>query len=178
MCPWGRTHIRQGKHPNCSESSLIGTSAKFWFWLSQGIRSKGSISFLQMPNKDSNYSGCGHMVVKMLVLSLSGSYDIGVLYKLFTNLIFSFRECSGSVVECLTLDRGVTGSSGVVSLSRHINPCLVLVQLRKSCPEISEKLLRDVKNQTKQNNLGRFWAHVVKMLVLSLAGSLWYWCSL
>ena len=49
------------------------------------------------------------------------------------------REGSGSVVECLTGDRGATGSSltGITALcpwARHINPSLVLVQPRKTIP--------------------------------------------
>ena len=45
-------------------------------------------------------------------------------------------ERDGSVVECLTRDRRAAGSSltGVVSLSKNINPSLVLVQLRKTHP--------------------------------------------
>ena len=50
-------------------------------------------------------------------------------------------ERSGSVVECLTQDRGTAGSSltGVTALwslskTRHIYPSLVLVQPRKTCP--------------------------------------------
>ena len=55
------------------------------------------------------------------------------------------REHSGSVVECLTRDRGAAGSSltGVTvlcPLAGHIYPCLVLVQPRKTRPNISEKL--------------------------------------
>ena len=51
------------------------------------------------------------------------------------------------LVECLSRDRGVAGSNliGVVGLcplkARHINPCLVLVQPRKTRPGITEKLL-------------------------------------
>ena len=41
----------------------------------------------------------------------------------------------------------------VVSLSKKINPSLVLVQARKTCPFITERLLmgRKESNQTKQN---------------------------
>ena len=47
------------------------------------------------------------------------------------------RECSGSVVECLTRDPEATGSSlaGVTVLS------LVLVQPRKTGPCLTERLL-------------------------------------
>ena len=53
---------------------------------------------------------------------------------------------SGSVVECLTRDLGAAGSSltSVTVLcpwARHIYPCLVLVQPRKTRPDITEKLL-------------------------------------
>ena len=53
------------------------------------------------------------------------------------------RECSGSEVECLTQDLGVaglslTGDNALCPGARHINLCLVLVQLRKTCPDITE----------------------------------------
>ena len=43
----------------------------------------------------------------------------------------------------------------VVSLSKNINPSLVLVQPRKTCPFITERLLmgRKESNQTKQKEL-------------------------
>ena len=55
-------------------------------------------------------------------------------------------EHSGSVVECLTRDRGaaglsLTGVTVVWPLARHIYPCLVLVQPRKTRPDITERLL-------------------------------------
>ena len=66
------------------------------------------------------------------------------------------RERSGSVVECLTRDRGAAGSNltsvtALCPLTRHINPSLVLVQPRKTCPYITERLLMGCKesNQTK-----------------------------
>ena len=67
-----------------------------------------------------------------------------------------FWESSGSVVESLTRDRGAAGLShtGVteLSLSKNINPSLVLVQPRKTPPFITERLLMGCKesNQTKQ----------------------------
>ena len=67
------------------------------------------------------------------------------------------RERSGSVVECLTRDRGAAGSSlnGITALclrARHINPSLVLAQPRKTCPFITERLLMGCKesNQNKK----------------------------
>ena len=53
------------------------------------------------------------------------------------------REHNGLVVECLTRDRGGTGSSLTVLCScvKHICPCLVLVKPRKIYPDIIEKLL-------------------------------------
>ena len=66
---------------------------------------------------------------------------------------FVHRECSGSVVECLTSDRGFEPHRRhcVVSLSKNINPSLVLVQPRKTRPFITERLLmgRKESNQTK-----------------------------
>ena len=61
------------------------------------------------------------------------------------------RERSGSVVECLTRDRGVAWRHCVVSLSKNINPCLVLVRSRNTRPYLTERLLmgRKESNQTK-----------------------------
>ena len=78
---------------------------------------------------------------------LWSNYLAGIQLLPFTNRVRnSVREHSGSVVECLTRDRGVAGLSltcvTVLCLrARHINPCLVLVQPRKTCPDITEKLL-------------------------------------
>ena len=64
-------------------------------------------------------------------------------------------ERSGSVVECLTRDvRGRVGEPHrrhcVVSLSKNINPRLVLVQPRKTRPFITERLLMGRKESNKQ----------------------------
>ena len=67
------------------------------------------------------------------------------------------RERSGSVVECLTQDRGAVGSSltALWSLSKiHLsNSSLVLVQPRKTRPCLTERLLmgRKEPNQTKSH---------------------------
>ena len=65
------------------------------------------------------------------------------------------RAHSGSVVRCLTRDRGVAGSSQTASLccgpwARHIYPSLALVQHRKTHPCLTERFWWDVKNQIKQ----------------------------
>ena len=62
---------------------------------------------------------------------------------------------SGSVVEYLTRDRRAAGSSLtgiVVSLSKNINPSLVLVQPRKTRPFIAERLLMGRKEVNQTNN--------------------------
>ena len=41
----------------------------------------------------------------------------------------------------------------VVSLSKNINPSLVLVQPRKTCPFITEKLLMGRKEQNKHRDI-------------------------
>ena len=67
------------------------------------------------------------------------------------------RERSGSVEECLTRDRGHRFEPYwrhcVVSLSKNINPSLVLVQPWKACPFIAERFLmgRKESNQTNKN---------------------------
>ena len=55
----------------------------------------------------------------------------------------------GSVVECLTPDRGIagsilTGGTALCPWARHSIPCLVL-----TCPDITEKLLT-AKKKSKQ----------------------------
>ena len=69
----------------------------------------------------------------------------------------SIEERSGSVVERV-LDSRPRGwgfepqrHHCIVSLSKNINPSLVLVQPRKTCPFITERLLmgRKESNQTK-----------------------------
>ena len=72
-------------------------------------------------------------------------------------LLISSQECSSSVVECLTQERGDVGSSltGVNSLcpwARHINPSLILIQPRKTRPFITEGLLMGCKESNKQTN--------------------------
>ena len=77
------------------------------------------------------------------------------VYAFALTLPVYYRERSGSVVERLTRDRRAAGSSltghCVVSLSKNINPSLVLVQPRKTRPFITERLLMGRKNQIKQN---------------------------
>ena len=71
---------------------------------------------------------------------------------------FMCRVRSGSVVECLTRDRGDVGSSltdvtAVCPWARHINPSIVLVHPRKTRPYITERLLmgRKESNQTNKS---------------------------
>ena len=66
------------------------------------------------------------------------------------------KERSGSVVECLTRDRGTAGWASLASLgcgpwARHIYPSLELVQLRKSCPCLTERLLMGCKKSNQTN---------------------------
>ena len=93
-------------------------------------------------------------------------------------------ERSGSVVQCLTRDRGAAGSSltGVLALcpwARHIHPSLVLVQPRKTCPYITERLLmgRIESNQTnKQTNIkNKFGSSQHDMIGWLLSGVMVLW---
>ena len=88
-----------------------------------------------------------------------GRHFICMLMDSCVNLFF-IRECSGSLVECLTQDRGTAGWSltSVTPLcpwARHINPSLVLVQPRKTHPCLTERLLmgRKESNQTNKQKL-------------------------
>ena len=82
-----------------------------------------------------------------------GTYRIGVNP-------FRPMDHSGSVVGRLTRDRGPRVRASLASLAlcpwaRQINPSLVLVQPRKTCPHATERLLmgRKESNQTKSNDL-------------------------
>ena len=83
---------------------------------------------------------------------------------------YRFRERSGSVVECLTRDRGPWVRASPASLrcgpwARHIYPSLVLAQLRKTRPCLTERLLmgRKESNQTNKYSIYRL-SHAVTNL--------------
>ena len=69
------------------------------------------------------------------------------LRQYYAVLHVGLREGSGSVVECWTRDRGFEPHwrHCIVSLSKNINPSLVLVQPRKTRPFITERLLMGCK---------------------------------
>ena len=77
-------------------------------------------------------------------------------------VIFSRKgERSGSLVDCLARDRGAAGLEPqrhhcVLSLSKNINPSLVLVQPRRTRPFITERLLigRKESNKKKKSTNG------------------------
>ena len=91
------------------------------------------------------------------------------------------RERSGSVVECLTRDRRAAGLSPqrrhcVVSLSKNINPSLILVQPRKTRPFITERLLmgRKESNQTnKQISITSMQKELIDTQFLGAAQSMY-----
>ena len=93
----------------------------------------------------------GHSAILSTFIKLPISIKTFVLsiYKwlLKTDFTVFLRERSGSVVECLTRDRGFEPywHYCVVSLSKKINPSLVLVQPRKTRPLIIERLLMGCK---------------------------------
>ena len=70
------------------------------------------------------------------------------------------------MVECLTQDRGFEPYQRhcVVSLSKNINPSLVLVQPRKTRPFITERLLMGVKNKTNKSKYRTSPSKVKKLL--------------
>ena len=65
----------------------------------------------------------------------------------------AFQERSGRVLDWRPRDRGFEPHQGhcLVSLSKNINPSLVMVQPRKTRPFITERLMMGHKesNQTK-----------------------------
>ena len=94
-------------------------------------------------------------------------------------------ERSGSVVEWLTWDQGAVGSSltGVTELcpwARHINPSLVLVQLRKTRPFITERLLMVHKESNKKKKSCFWWMKISIKNTVSSDHNIfsWYWTSI
>ena len=63
------------------------------------------------------------------------------------------------MVECLTRDRGFEPNRRhyVVSLSKNINPSLVLVQPRKTCLFITERLLMGCKESNHTKTTTKVW---------------------
>ena len=108
-------------------------------------------------NKIKDYS----LEAFMLLLSSADFFQNYFFFKKFTqehyNLVSNgtWVRSGSSVVECLTRDRGAAGSSlnGVIalSLSKNINPSLVLVQSRKTRSFITERLLMGRRESNKQS---------------------------
>ena len=89
----------------------------------------------------------------LLLSAISSSCPSGVLPEIQEYLMRS------TVVECLTQTEGPRVQASPASLrcgpwARHIYPSLVLVQPRKTCPYITERLLMG-HNQNKQEYLVR-----------------------
>ena len=117
----------------------IGRWNTFWFWL-----------FIHGPSLRSN------TIILNTKLGLSAPQER--FLSCATNISFEQLELeihsgerSGSVVECLTQDRGAAGTSlHCGPWARHIYPSLVLVQLRKTRPCLTERLLMGRK-ESNQN---------------------------
>ena len=124
-------------------------------------------------------------------------FTLNVIHKIsdyrFYMISLKYGYCLLIWNECITCSRGAQWLSGrvldsrpkgrgfephrrhcVVSLSKNINPSIVLVQPRKTRPFITERLLmgRKESNQTNKqtNNLfrGNFLKHILKLLKLTL----------
>ena len=83
--------------------------------------------------------------------SLLLSEMVAKLQKIQNHYTNKYRKPSGSVVECLTRDRGASpGVTTSCPRARHINPSLVLVQPRKSHPYITERLFTGRKESNQK----------------------------
>ena len=100
--------------------------------------------------------GAAMQLICMLITILFSSQSSHLILYIANDSMVEFREPSGSVVECLTEGPRVWASRGSLHCgpwARHINPSLVLVQPRKTCPYITKRLLmgRKESNQTNKN---------------------------
>ena len=107
---------------------------------------------------DSNQSKCKKNAVCNRKSKNLFHHPLIIIMTRFMVIKNPYWERSGSVVEFLTQDQGAAGSSltgPALSLSKNINPNLVLVQPRKTRPYITERLLmgRKESNQTNKNSL-------------------------
>ena len=83
--------------------------------------------------------------------SICSDKVVHVIFLIWICTVYNFvyicpLEHSGSVEECLTGDQGAAGWRlvGVTAFcpwARHINPSLVLVQHRKTCPFLNWKII-------------------------------------
>ena len=92
-----------------------------------------------------------HCILFYFAISINDVIEAYVYDAYSVQTGFVYKERSGSVVECLTRDRGFEPHRRhcVVSLSKNINPCFVLVQPRKTRPFITEILLMGRKESTQ-----------------------------
>ena len=104
------------------------------------------------------WSVCVHVCLNLCVCNKLNCLPILLIkwtLSFFIKKMFTLPEWepSGSVVECLTLDSGFEPHQPlcVVSFSKNINPCLVLVQPRKTRPYITERLLMGRKESNQAN---------------------------
>ena len=124
------------KRPKISfQDKLLLNAGQKYCRMLQGEHSVILLTFIKLP-----------FVIKIFVLSIFE-------WQFYTGFT---AQGSGSVVECLTRDRGFEPHQRhcVVSLSKNINPSLVLVQPRKTRPFITERLLMGRRIKSNKTNTG------------------------
>ena len=89
--------------------------------------------------------------------------DIICIFHLYIQHIVGVQWLSGRVLDWRPKGRGFEPHRRhcVVSLSKNINPSLVLVQPRKTHPCITEILLMECRESNKQTNKQTFNTHIV-----------------
>ena len=100
---------------------------------------------------------CLHIVVVKIIQHAKNEYFSIINLSALRMVKLQGVEHSVSVVECLTRDRGaagsnLTGTSAFCPSARHINPSLVLVQPRKTCSFIIERVLMVLKESIQTNS--------------------------
>ena len=105
------------------------------------------------------------LLIHLLYFLSYKTFQIRKIVIIFLSIQFKHvRKCSGSVVECLTWDRAVVGSgltcvTALCPWERHINSCSVMVQSRKTRPDITVKSLTGTSRikSNKQKFKHVFW---------------------
>ena len=105
------------------------------------------------------------------------SDDAMFLHFFVSSQLMGAQWLSGRVLEPRLRDRGFEPHRPhcVISLSKNINPSLVLVQLRKTCPYITENIIDGTKQSSQLILLNLKFSIVIKAFLLSNLKQLLTW---
>ena len=149
--------LKQVGLPQCTSSLVMDDKNKSIIWvLLKQVGLQQCTSYLVMDDENKS-------IIWVLLKQVGLQQCTSSLVIMFGKYL---RERSGSVVKCLTWDRGaaglsLTGATALCPWARHINPSLVLFPQRKTHPYITERLLMGCKESNQTNKIG-IYSHPAK----------------